>query len=55
MKSYVYVPNPLRSAGRHLCIALTDTLEQLLKTTFVRARSASPLALKRQFIHSAGR
>ena len=37
MKSYIYIPNSLRSAGRHLRIALTDSLERLPKPTFVRA------------------
>lgn len=37
MKSYIYMPSSLRSAGRHLRIALTDSLERLPKLTFVRA------------------
>ena len=37
MKSYIYIPNSLRSAGRHLRIALTDSLERLPKPAFVRA------------------
>jgi len=37
MKSYIYIPNSLRSAGRHLRLALTDPLERLPKPTFVRA------------------
>lgn len=37
MESYIYIPNSLRSAGRHLRIALTGSLERLPKPTFVRA------------------
>ena len=37
MKSYIYIPNSLRSAGRHLRLALTDSLERFPKPAFVRA------------------
>ena len=37
MKSYIYIPNSLRSAGRHLRLALTGSLERLPKPAFVRA------------------
>ena len=40
MKSYIYIPNSLRSARRHLRLALSSPLECLPKPTFVRAWSA---------------
>ena len=52
MKSYIYIPNSLRSAGRHLRIALTDSLERLPKPTFVRAWCA--IAYLHPGLHSDG-
>jgi hypothetical protein len=37
MKSYIYIPNSLRSARRHLRLALSAPPERLPKPIFVRA------------------
>jgi hypothetical protein len=40
MKTFTYVPNSLRSAGRELRLALAHPLEQLSRDQFVRVWSA---------------
>jgi hypothetical protein len=40
MKTFTYVPNTLRSAGRELRLALAHPLEQLSRDQFVRVWSA---------------
>ena len=37
MKNYIYIPNSLRAAGRHVRVALVGSLEQIPKQTFLRA------------------
>src|SRR5471032_1724903 len=39
MKSFIYVPNSLRSAGRELRFALAHPLEKLSRQQFIRAWS----------------
>lgn len=40
MRSQSYIPNSLRSAGLHLRLALTDSLERLPQPAFVRVWSS---------------
>lgn len=37
MRSYIYIPNSLRAAGRHVRFALSEPLELLPKEAFIRA------------------
>ncbi len=37
MKSYIYIPNTLRAAGRQLRLAIARPLEQMSQEEFLRA------------------